>query len=631
MRRLLSAPLSHLLLPVAIVSALTWFGLDAFWGEERVPFEDIRWKRGEPEVRIGGEWSRLLSVNGVRTTRLIERAIAEWGPAYQDRFVQGFGFLAKEETRGLNILYKLTVGNEQGEKSKWAWSTRGRYRKCIDAVAKRQTSQLMAKLSNADNRWLQHSDALADLRHFAWTLEHRYAYLSKSKASYQGLLDGLLGEVAEGISRRDLALAIERVLVRFEDAHTRVSFGASGIRTAEQTLPCELLEIDGKIACLKPGGRGFVAPDHPFLVSINGVSLETVVRELAPGDSRENSTAAFPHRVLQYLKMTEFVTALAGRSFDGTASLTLESVDGKKRRTMTLECSAPVSPPDFTRPVEARILEGTIGHFALRKGMYPGDEFKREIIDAMTGLQHTQGMILDLRGNPGGQRDSIPLLLRYFLPAHDLPMVVSLAAVRMDMEERPDARAELLRNRLLWSTSWSGWTMRERQLIEDEIQKFRPAMPLPEDAFSKLHFMVVPREHDSSVYYYPNKVIVLQDGETGSAAGLLLSALKGRTNIQLMGSTASSDSGYSQAYRLPRSNIVYWLSSMASFRPGGSLTNDVEPDVPYTLTLGDLDRIAAGADPLLERAADWLRSDRPSSLERRVGYGYPGQTVQLKK
>lgn len=618
----MSSPLAVfllLLLLVITVAGLTWLGVNPFWGKERIPFEDLRWKQGYVEVLLDGEWSRLLSVNDVKTERLIDRSVAEWGPAYQDRFVPEFNLLMEKENGGLNILCKLTISTPDGEKSNWSLSIPRRYWACRDAIATRQsvkrepirlaqgdvhsTRPVNRKFSRDDSGWVSRGDALEDIRYFEWCLEHRYAYLAKSKTPYQTLLDDIVNDMEEGISRRDLALRLEKILALFEDIHTGISFGASRIRLAEKIMPSELIEVDGKIACLKPDRLSYLDPDYPFLKSINKVPLVTIENALSELAARKGDS----QKVLKYLKMTEFIMALTGQLYDGKASLELESADGKNTRTVTLTCVPPETIPDFTLPVESRILKGAIGYLALRKRLFPGEQFKNEIIRVMTGFQHTNGMILDLRGNEGGQRDAIPLLLNYFVPPDELPMLLAVAAVRMDSAVRPPSEVELLQSRMLWSKSWKGWTARERQLIQEEEKKFIPSLSLHDEGYSDPYFMVV-GEHTGGAYYYHNKVIVLHDSGSVSAAGLLLSTLKGKKNIQLMGSLSNSDSGYPQADQLPHSRIVYWLSSMASFKPDGSLLDKVEPDISYELTLHDLNQmITHGADPLMEKAAERLR------------------------
>ncbi|MDQ3802391.1 MAG: S41 family peptidase [Acidobacteriota bacterium] len=613
-------PVLCLLAAAVAVSALTWLGLNPLWGQERVPFADLRWRQGRPEIWLDGEWARLRSINRVSAERLIERAIAEWGPAYQDRFAAGFNFLLGEENGGLNILCHLTADAAGGEKSSWSLSTPRRYWSYSEAVAQRQRAERepsgrrekprppRQKFPTDGSGWLSRADALEDLRRFEWWLEHRYAYLAKSETPYRPLLDDIADAAEVGISRRQLALRLEEILALFDDAHARVSFGASRVRLSEKTLPCELIEAGGRVACLDPGRRGYLDAEHPFLKSVNGVPLPTLRDELARLAPHREGAPLYPPRVLEYLKMTEYVAALTGQPFDEKVALTLESADGKNARTVTLDCLPHALTPDFTLPVETRILEGAVGYLALRSRMFPGERFKLDIVNAMLGLRHTKGLILDLRGNPGGHRDAIPLLLRYFIPPDELPQLVAVAFVRMDGAARPPAGTELLRNRMQWSESWVGWTAEERRLIRVEAERLIPGFASDEGAFSEPFFMLVRAEQEPGAYHYPHQVVVLHDGGTGSAAGLLLSALKGRRNVRLMGSASGSDSGYPQAYQLPRSQIVFWLSSMAAFGPGGATADVVEPDIRYQLTPDDLSRaLAHGADPLLEQAAAALR------------------------
>jgi C-terminal processing protease CtpA/Prc len=318
----------------------------------------------------------------------------------------------------------------------------------------------------------------------------------------------------------------------------------------------------------------------------------------------------YSQEALAYLRKTESIMTLIGKPYNGKALLELESVDGSKTRVVTMLCTQPVPQSKVVLPVHSEILKGPIGYLAFRSRMFPGEDFKNEIVNAMNGLQQTKGMILDLRGNLGGARDCISLLLRYFIPPGERPVIINVASVRMDVKERPEANAELLRSRMLWSEDWQGWKADEKMLVKKAAKNFKPSLNLARQEFGGFHFMVVPGGMEPDVYYYQNKVIVLHDDKTASAAGLLLSALKGRKNVLLMGYQSNSDSGFPQAYQLPNSKIIYWLSSMASFNPDGSLLDRIEPDIPFQLTMDDLNQmINYGVDPLRDQALKILQNE----------------------
>ena len=139
-------------------------------------------------------------------------------------------------------------------------------------------------------------------------------------------------------------------------------------------------------------------------------------------------------------------------------------------------------------------------------------------------------------------------------------------------------------------------------------------MTLPNALFTSPHFMVITSESVSGAYYYGKPVVVLHNGGTASAAGVVLSFLKGRSGVTLLGSTSDADSGFPQLYRLPNSGITYWLSSIASFKPDGALLGVISPDIDFKLSFEDLTRqlTSPDYDAMIEAAVEILEEQQAS-------------------
>jgi len=70
------------------------------------------------------------------------------------------------------------------------------------------------------------------------------------------------------------------------------------------------------------------------------------------------------------------------------------------------------------------ILKGNVGYLAI-SSFYPLDIAKQSIKAAMELIQHTQGLILDLRKNGGGDESSTRAILATFLPeGHEGPLFI---------------------------------------------------------------------------------------------------------------------------------------------------------------------------------------------------------------
>lgn len=174
----------------------------------------------------------------------------------------------------------------------------------------------------------------------------------------------------------------------------------------------------------------------------------------------------------------------------------------------------------------------------------------------------------------GGSRAPLRVLLPFFMADNAPPKVVNVAAYRLGH------RKDILDARWLYPEDWPGWSDEERAAIEQTRKTFRPEWNPPEGEFSQWHYFVISPLQEE-YYYYNRPVIILMDTTNFSASDIFLGAFKGHPNITLMGTPSGGGSGRYQLYRLRFSYIAFTLSSMASFRPDGSLYEDngIEPDI----------------------------------------------------
>lgn len=620
--RVLSSPRRSTLLLLAVALGAAWCW-DSAREASRLPFRDLRWEAGHPHVQLGDRWYELVSLNGAAASSLAEQAIERWGPAYQDRFASGLGELLRAEGRASGTLCRLVLERDSVVTTRTAFSSRHEWVKYRDAEAARQvvcrsrsdplpedlsfvTHRVDGQSPGPDTPWLTAGSARADVERLEWYLIHRYAYLERRAVPYRAALDRIAAGLGGGISRRDFALQIDRALSLFDDLHTSVLVRRSGVGDPDAVLACEFMRLDGRVACLLPGKRGFLDSEYPFVRSLDGVPVERVL-EFAGVLVPRPSADFHRDRALDHLRSLDLTRSLTGRSDDEDPLLELESRDGLRSRTQRLRSGAATDEAGFRPTVERRVLPDRIGYLGLRAGLFPDGEFRRRILDALRALSETRGLILDLRGNGGGSRAAIPLLLSHLLAPDTECEVLNVAALRMDRAVRPPSSAELLRTRLLYSAASDRWTPEERARIAAFRESLRPAMELDEARFSDWHFMLLRRPGEKDGFHYDRPVLVLQDEETASAADFLLAALKNRPGIRLMGRRSAGGSGYPVEYLLPGSGLVVQLSAMVSLQPDGSIFDGTEPDIPHARTLADLEReLLDGVDSMLLRARELL-------------------------
>jgi C-terminal processing protease CtpA/Prc len=195
----------------------------------------------------------------------------------------------------------------------------------------------------------------------------------------------------------------------------------------------------------------------------------------------------------------------------------------------------------------------------------------------MDQFRDTRGLIIDVRDNSGGTRNILRTLYPYFCKSSDSPIVANAAKYRLYREFGPG----YLNSRHMYPHGWKGWDTSEREAISTFMQTFKPEWTVPEYEFSEYHFWVLSKRTNPEAYYYSKPVVFLIDQKGFSATGVIISGLKGRKNITLIGTATGGGSGAAQSSLLKNSQLRLRLSSMASFQKDGKLFdgNGVQPDI----------------------------------------------------
>jgi len=428
----------------------------------------------------------------------------------------------------------------------------------------------------------------------------RYSYLRRTGYDCEAALAGIRSRAQSGMMVGDFAVELVRFLAPFGDGHSR-------LRTKAAYFPPGFAPFrvrEGLVATVPRGDR-LLAEGHPHLAAIDGVPvarwLEAAKAFVAQG------TEAFVRRgALEMLVHTALLRRELGLPARRDVTVTLDP--GAKQVTFDLG-------DDFTdtmiwsgrphRDREPRLLDGEIGYLPIPD---MDENLIPSIREAMTRFRATNGLVIDVRGNGGGSRDILFALFPYFLTPGDAPRVFNIAALRLVEGQVPDLPTGHLGDRFLFPAGHPGWGARERAAIAEAAARFKPEWTLPEGQFSAWHYGVLspPVADDPSTFHYARPVVVLMDGDCFSATDIFLSAFKGHRSVTLMGSPSGGGSGRALPLKLPASRLQLQLSSMASFRPDGTLHEGrgVEPDVLAEPTVDDL---LGRTDTLLNRAIAHLR------------------------
>lgn len=398
----------------------------------------------------------------------------------------------------------------------------------------------------------------ADIRTLIDVFEtvHPDLYRTLSRRALQRRADSLIAAIDAPMTRRSFYVALARLAATVGDGHTRVEFPAEAFayeaRGGAVTFP----------ATVQPGDEGlFVdrscrpSPDlrsGSRIRAINGrdaAELFGEIQRVVSGSDRYRQAAAgnrFPYLLWAHGIDAPFRVAFT--TPDGrTRTTTIHGVPFSRVRTCLTDTAQPLF--HFER-------RGDVGILTLRHLRHP-DRFRSFLQSVADSLAHrsVEGLVLDLRGNPGGRSRVATLMLSALT---DEP--VRLVAHKDWKVSRPVQRRLQQTggdyNRYLAARPG-------RRLSIDYLRAPPPPVPLVVD---------VP-------------VAALIGPGTFSGAASLAAALQAHDLATLVGQETggrASRYGEGHPFRLPHTGLRAMVSSAFFVGPGGEgdRRTGVRPDVP---------------------------------------------------
>lgn len=586
------------------------------------PFTAVRWNEsapdvpGVPDVEVGGEFRRLLAIDGVPAADVVRFCETTYGARrVRKRFSEDLVEVMTRLGRPPGATVDLTLAPQGGSGSPevvaapMTAENRARVLRSnaagdapragsgggVPRVERRHARipatdakwrELAAPVAAGDgSRRLSKADAEADLDQLEWLLVNAYSYVSLSGVDVAAAFDAVRSTLDDaGPTRETFSIQVRKLLALLGDGHTRLDEDPSD-SLPQGYLPFLVAEADGRLVAFKADRSGFVDADRPYLTSLDGVAaeewLETAGRfvpRLSPVFHRRQSE--------RFLREIQFLRRVRGETEGKKIDVVLSDESGRKTKRHSLDVASRKPTYGEWPRATTRLLDGNVGYLRIAE-MDADPAFVESIEKSMAGFSGTRALVIDVRGNGGGRRDLLRVLFPYFMKAGDAPRVANVARYRIPPGEPADRAEGYLADRFLFPLGSREWGAAERSAIESFATGFRPEWT-PESGFSDWHYLVLsPRP---GVRAYEKPVAVLLDGDCFSATDVFLGAFKGWRNVTLVGTRSGGGSGRARGAVLERSGLRVAISSMASFRPDGRLydRNGVEPDVVVEATATDL-------------------------------------------
>lgn len=562
------------------------------------PFDGLRWKDGRPEVQVGDDWYRPVSIHGTKVEAILEHCGKRWPGQTEKRFgedlVEAMVGMGVEVPKEVDLeLVRLSDGKSVTlEGVEMSLAKRNAIRNASRGGSRPRRPRPPATLSREEAR--------ADVAEFRERLEDQFAYLHTRDVDVGGDLERLAQELGEEVATADLCDRMHRILMRCGDGHARVQ--SEHLERPYAYPPVLLVEAEGGVVALRPDRSGFLDAERPYVVKIDGRRLAEWVDDLSPWIAA-GSPQLVRERALR--AMREVVSWRQRLGLPAAETVTYElAARPTARRGKKLEVELGGRRPTYGSwpRGETRRLEGDIGYLRLAR---MDDDLIPDLRRAMAGFEDTRGLVVDVRGNGGGSRGLLIALAGYLTGEEEGAWVGNVAAYRLSDRFREDH----LRARFMVRPEEMPAKSAGREAIDALARTFRPEWD-PGQGFSPWHYLVLGPTGEDGEYFYDKPVVVLSDAGCFSATDIFLGALKGRPRVTLMGAASGGGSARSQGFRLAHSGIEVRCASMASFRTDGRLYDGrgVEVDLEVEPAAGDF--LEGGGDLVLERAAEHLKGGR---------------------
>ncbi len=585
----------------ALLGWLTVLYLYSHWKTQSLDMaRRVEWLRGYPILVDKGDTLRLVTFNGLTVSEAIAGATRSAGPAYQYFFfTQPSGDWPLGNGQWLPELRRLVWMDQTGKikKSYWwlpagqLWPLGGGETACPLAI--RPDNVSTPSTTGSGESPLTTDELRSDMALLSNLLCRQYAYWD---TEHERLLHGFKFEIENqlsqgtGISRIDFALSVERLLAGLGDLHTHVVWQRSKLEISAIQMPFNLHKIQGKWVATSLSDVALYDARHPWMESVQGVSVDTLIRRLRPLCTQSGTDTASYWEAVQWLtKRPVLAFRYLGLPLDAK-ELPFQLKSNTGQSFSTAAAFSTKSAWEYNRQapmITTQWLPDSIGYLALRYELPHTDAYKIQLRRSLVELQHAKQLILDLRGNAGGSREVAMYVARSLLPL-EKDRLINVATYRMPPANRPDADVPLLAARLLYPVQYYLRDTAKQTIIRRFEADHAPRMGMLLAEYAAPHYAFLADTPTLPQHHPPTDIVIIQDQRTASAANLLATWLRDfGASCTLIGERTTGGSGYPVEFCLPESGVCFQLSMMASYNREGLPFRGLVPDVEIQPSFGE--------------------------------------------
>lgn len=421
-------------------------------------------------------------------------------------------------------------------------------------------------------------DAVEDVKKLEKTLKEEWAFYNYKVVDPEVQFERARNDIekySKYITRYNLKKILSKLLGNFHDPEAQI------LRWADQGnkkyLPFFVHESSKGFVAVNDE-REFYLDGYPYVTKLDNIKIEEWVYHAqkfrgvgSPGFMRQHGTER-----VRYIDLIRNEMAVGDSPLITVEFMNLKGEKLTKNIKLVFE-NRPYFRWPYKDSQKIQIKNKSVGYLRVF-GMEKSEEAIKEVHNLMSKFRETNGLIIDLRGLRGGHRHIAKELLPYFLDKKQ-SRVANVSVIRNPTEEKISLSEELF---LLKINEY-----KNRFPMIFLKKEFEPSYKFEKKDFSEYRYFLI--EGRNQKYFYPGKVIILQDRRSQGAADVFLSAAKYLPNVTLVGQTSGGADGMVTSTVLDKSEIRIFYSRILSFQSTGKMLSGVgvRPDIKINYNYDD--------------------------------------------